>query len=180
MENLIKNLLLILCYDVDEYGKVVQVKIKQLNDYPDNIKILLNMGSGKVIIEVKNNYKVYFKNQSWFKCLGYNLNQTLTNGISISSKIADVTPTQVVNVECDLVDARCNKFNGKVSQVLFSFPVDVVFGELLTFTNDPSKTAKTLGKKHFNSVCLKFYDNNLKPITVMNHEINVELQIIQS
>lgn len=168
------------CYNIDEYGKMVQAKIKQLGDNPENIKILLNTGSGKVIIEIKNNYKVYFKTHSWFRCLGFNLNQTLTNGISISSRIANVTPTQVVNIECDLVDPRCNKFNGKQSQVLFSFPVDAVFGELLTFTNDPNKTAKTLGKKHFDSVCLKFYDTNHKPITAMNKEINVELQIIQT
>ena len=168
------------CYDVNEYGKMVQAKIKQLGDNPDSIKITLNAGSGKVIIEIKNNFKVYFKNQSWYKCLGFDLNQTLTTGISISSRIANVTPTHVANVECDLVDARCNKFNGDRSRVLFSFPVDAVFGELLTFTNDPNKTAKTLGKKHFDSVCLKFYDKDHKPITAMNQEINVELQIIQS
>ena len=114
------------CYDIDEYGDMVKAKIKANNDNPDNITIKLNKGSGLVNIDIKNNYKVYLKAGRWYKCLGFDLNQTgepvltLTTGISTSKRIANVTPTQVIHVECDLVDQRYNKYNGKASKIIYS------------------------------------------------------------
>ena len=167
------------CYDIDEYGDTIRTKLKENSDNPDNITIKLNKGSGKVIIELEGNYKVMFKDKSWYKCLGFDLNQTLTNNMNISKRIANVTSTQVIHVECDLVDQRYNKYNGNPSKIIYSFPADQRYGELYEFRKDANVTAKILNSKHFDSIKLKFYDSTKKPITVLGQEINVEIQIIQ-
>ena len=166
-------------YDIDEYGDIVKELLKVNNDDPDCITIRLNKGSGKCIVKIKDNYRVYFRNGSWYKSLGFDLNTPLQAGTHFSHRIVNVTSTQVIHVECDLVDSRHNKYDGKPSQIIYSFPADLPYGQLYEFRKDYNLTAKTLGRKIFNSLKLKFYDSKMKPITVLGEEVNCELQIIQ-
>ena len=158
------------CYEISDYNKVIQQYCGE------NIQIILNQASGHVMIKLADGWKVYFKDNTWYKELGYE-KITLSDKVNISKNIADITTIQKIYLDCNII--RGAYYKGKLSNILYSFPNNHKFGSLITYAPNP-KERMLLINKNFNKIIFKFYDEDGKAIDFQGEPITIRLEIKQS
>ena len=128
------------------------------------------------ILSLKENYKVDFTgDDSWRECLGFD-KRIYTAASTVSPKLVNILPIQKIYIECDI--CRGAYIDGKVSNILYSFPNTKRYGNHISLSPNPLRP-KELLSKIFNTIRLIFKDDDGKPVTFQGAQVTVELQIAQ-
>ena len=158
------------------YNQIIKKGIHSNGDTPDNIKISLVGPTGKVMIEIKGEYRVYFnRDNTWRNRLGFH-SVNLAAGIHTSNNIANVLPTQKIYVGCNLCVGSIGKGIGR--NVLFSFSNHNEYGSPIILAPNPLRP-RELQMKEFDSVRLEFFSEDGEPINFQGSQVTGEIAIWQ-
>lgn len=156
-------------------------EVKDINEYiqfylGQNITISLISSSGKSRVNLAQGWKVYFnQTNSLRKLLGFSKSDIIEK-TSFSDELVDIVPIQRIYLHCDIV--KGSLYEGKQSDILFSFNNQYRWGTPLGFTINPLQE-KLLARKYFNRIVFRFVDNNKNPITFLYSPVCISLQIRQ-
>ena len=150
-----------------------------INQLIKNIEIILNEITGLVTIKLTPGWKVYFKEKSWFKELGFDENDILTQEINYSKKVADLLRVQKIYINSDLVSGNGSWMNNKKSSVIYSFDNNKRYGAPISISVD-KKRYHILTQKCFNTIILKFHDDKDNQIDFEGALVTTCLQINQA
>jgi hypothetical protein len=169
--------------------------IKDINDYlkdhisGEQITIELNAGSGKSIIKLKNNAKVYFgqyrnpENSQLVMCentfadlLGFD-RVSLTSPVNTSQRMADVIKDLMFFISVDCIDGSNN--NGTYSQILFSFLNNQKYGSMINQNVKFPEKHMLRKTNKITRMIFSFTNQDGKPITFLNYKVSLKLQIEQ-
>jgi hypothetical protein len=144
--------------------------------YP--INIIINSGSGKCVIELKDNYKVYFKDKTdtFRELLGFGNVDLTTNGLHISSKIVNVTPVEKVFLRSNICTG--SNLNGRNDNILFSFSNNKRYGSLLSISPNPLIPCLLL-ISNIDQIRLEFKDQNDSPVDFLGSTVCITILISQ-
>ena len=121
-----------------------------------------------------NNFARYATEEEYSE-LGFE-SEILDQKDNLSKNVANILKTQKVYVSCDI--AKGSYFNGKQTNIIFSFANTKRFGVPLTFS--PTKRLpRQLLKKSFSKITFSFSDMNGKPVDFLKHQTGVTLEIKQ-
>ena len=164
-------------YNIKDYYEAIQVAMKANGDDPKNLVIELIEATGKTRIVVQSNYKVYFnRNNTWRGVLGFPANDLTSNGVYISTRIANVVLTQKVYAKCNLCSET--NYNGQSSNILFSFPNNKRYGAVLSVNPNPLIPRK-LVNANIDKVRLEFVDEDGDAVDFMGSTICITLLVEQ-
>ena len=111
-------------YEVKDINANLQFKIPH-----ESIKLVLDQGTERCIIVLKQGYKIDFTHNDTFRdILGFDaviVDQALTE----SPKICDLVISTNIYIHLDL--AQGSIFQGNPSDVIYSFPNNIAFGHLI-------------------------------------------------
>ena len=127
-------------YDVNYINAIIQQKV--LNE---SIKLVVDQGSARCKIFLKQGYKIDFTNSDTFSdILGIDtviVDQLFTE----SPKICDLVISTNIYIHLDI--ARESIFQGKSTDIIYSFPNNIAFGHLINL-NIRQKREHLLVKKY--------------------------------
>ena len=156
-------------YEIKEY-------YKSLNLDENKIKIDLCLNTGRCIITLADNCSVDFTKENTFRNqLGFD-SVILLKGLHYSQRIFNVQLSQKIFMDCNICKGAY--FNGRSTQILYSFPNELKYG---SFLNERPKfpRRKELLNKNFHEIVLYFYDENKNPVDFLNEPITEEILIEQ-
>ncbi len=163
--------------DVEEYGKEIKNGMVENGDNPDAITISLIKGSGKVRINISHGYKIYFNSdRTWQGPLGFD-DVILEEGIHKSNRKCNMTPTRMVHFAVDLVDNKCVRYEGKKSNIIFSFSADLVYGRLVEFRPKIGEARRKLSKLTFDDFLGQLFDDKNKPVKLEHTTVHAQFNI---
>ena len=159
-------------YEIEHINQTIKKVI------PNGITIELDKANGKSIIQLLQDYKVYFDKEKTFKkILGYDGSTSiLRQDLNYSPKICDVVDITTIYVYVDIIKGRW--YHGKTSKILFSFPNDVEFGRPISIIVNPLQSQSLIYKK-FDAMNFSFKDQNGNPIDFMGSDVTLTLSISQ-
>jgi len=163
-------------YNIKDYNDIVGMNMKANGDDSRCITIFL-LPSGKTSITLTDGYSVDFtKEKTWRSVLGFDAVELKTDGIHKSTNVADVVPVQKVYIKCNLCSG--SYFNGKDSNILFSFPNNKRYGAPLNFSPNPLIPLK-LQTTNLDNIRLSFSDEDGNPVDFSGYNICCQLLIEQ-
>ena len=169
-------------YEIEDLNAHLQLSIP--NDTQSGkipIKIILDKGSGRSKIFLKQGYSVDFtKNDTFRDILGFD-SISICGASSIqsyveSTKMCDVVLSTKIYIHCNIVKGCI--FNGQSSDILYSFPNDREFGHLINI-KPYFKRKHLLVNKTFSEMNTYFTDQNNQPITFMKTPVTLTFEIRQ-
>ena len=171
-------------YEIKDYNERVKKLMKIEGDNSDNINISLDPATGKTEIELKESYKVYFdRERTWRECLGFeaiNLHSSEVNSIHTSHNIAEVLPTQMIYIGCNICRGSIGNRDKKIrNNTLFSFPNNKAFGSPFVLAPNPLRP-REVTIKEFDTIRLEFTDDDRKPVSFLGAQVTGELYIYQT
>ncbi len=168
-------------YEIKDYNDRVKKSIKIQGDNSDNITITLDHATGKTEIELKASYKVNFnREKAWRDCLGFEAVYLETDGLHTSNYIAEVLPTQMIYMSCDICKGSIGNRDKRIrSNTIFSFPNNKAFGSPFVLTPNPLRPREVL-LKEFDTIRLQFTDDDGNPVSFLGAQVTGELYIYQA
>jgi hypothetical protein len=190
-------------YQIEDYNNMVYINMLLNGDkgIPDNklkrfkaeikddpndehaISIFPYIPTSRIMIRIKQGYKVHFEKSTWFKELGFKENAILEHGLHTAPNRADLMKTLKVRIECDICNGfkinRSNKSVARSSNVLYEFPNNTATGDSISINPNPV-IYTTLLRKRFSEITLKFVDDDGKLVNFQGEEFNCVIVITQS
>ena len=166
-------------------NKLTRYKAEIKDDPKDEraISVFPYNPTSKIMIRIKQGYKVHFEKGTWFKELGFNEGTILEHGLHIAPNRADLMKTLKIRIECNLCNGfktnRKHKNEAKYSNVLYEFPNNTAVGEPISINPNPV-IYTTLIPKRFSEITLSFKDDDGKLVNFQGEEFNVVIVIIQT
>src|SRR5438093_227464 len=158
-------------------------EINQINDEVKRqagagLEIGVNLSTTKSYINItKPDYKVDFSKPNTLRdMLGFT-SQILSTGFSVSNNVVQITNLTAIMIHCDLVNG--SYVNGKDSNVIFSFPSNMVPTgyKLNIFPNTPIYLP--VSKSVISSILCRITDEDNKLLDFNKEEIVIGLHIRQ-
>ena len=157
-------------YEISDYNTIIQQHVK------DNIKIDIASGIGKSIIFLKPGFKVYFdKPNTWRTCLGFD-EVILDKPINYSNKMINILSIQKIYISCNI--AKGSLYNGKDSQIIYSFSNDVNWGNNISIRPQNLEN-HLLVDKRFNNFIITFKDDQNNSVDFLKSPVSLTLEIKQ-
>ena len=170
--------------NIDDFVKTIKRLIKKKGDNENSINIQISDCTGLTTVTIINGYKVIWKNDTWYKELGFELGTLNGDGDHTGINIANLWPTQNIFMHCDVCrgnkmvksDGRCEN-----SDILFQFNTNQEYGQPVTFMLSPKNTQSELNLTtgQIDNIRIKFTDDNEKNINFCQTEISLALRISQ-
>ena len=133
----------------------------------------MNKSTGKVVIEIKDGYKVFFDKEKTFrKELGFK--EEVLTSTTIADNYVDILKTVKIFIHCNIISG--SYFNGKLSDILFSFPNNKKFGAVISYQPNPFRK-KLLSKKRFNQIRFDFKNQNGEGVDFLGSQVGLTLEI---
>jgi hypothetical protein len=108
--------------------------------------------------------------------LGYPDNTNLDKPTNISPFMCEVYTVDKIFVHCDI--AQGSWYNGKKSDIIYSFSSDVQYGAMIVI-NMKNIREYRLVNKWFNDMTFKFTDDKGRPINFEKSNVSLTLKIAQ-
>jgi hypothetical protein len=143
---------------------------------PYYITISINLPTQQVLFTLLSGFKVDFTQpNSVNTLLGFN-SRVLASTSNYSDTLVDINPIQNINIYCSI----CNGFisNGKISNILYSFPNSTSRGYMISESPNPVLPC-LVNTKNINSITISFTSENGTPITFQGEEFTLVLVIEQ-
>lgn len=165
-------------------------EIKDINQHikdiigNEDIKIILDEGTGKSKIFLKAGYKVYLNRAKTFKkILGYSEeeNYVLTSLLNTSPKMCDVMDTSKIFINLDIIEGSYFNKEGNIanpSSILYSFSNSVEYGRPIEI-NVLYKQLHKLIKKSFSKFEITFKDQKDNPINFQETPVSLTIEVSQ-
>ena len=158
-------------YEIRDINTNLQFKIPN-----ESIKLIVDQGTGRCKIFLKQGYKIDFTHNDTFRnILGFDgviVDQAFTE----SPKICDVVISTNIYIHWDVI--RGSIFQGKSTDIIYSFPNNIAFGHLINL-NIRQKREHLLVKKYFSDMTVYFTDQNNMPIDFMQSVVTLTFEIRQ-
>ena len=142
----------------------------------ESIKLVVDPGTGRSRIFLKQVYKVDFKHNDTFRDIirfdAVIVDQALTE----SPKICDLVIS--TNIYIHLIIIKGYIFQGKSSDIIYWFPNNIAFGHLINL-NIRQKREHLLMKKYFSDFTVYFTDQNNMPIDFMQSVVTLTFELRQ-
>ena len=119
---------------VEELVKDINAALLATGDVNDNIKLTYSAVTGKVTVQIKNNFQFYVA-KPLSVTLGFGGKEPIIKKTTESPYAADLTVVSTIYVYCDIVDPQI--VGDTSAQLLKSIPAQGKFGDVIakTFTN---------------------------------------------
>ena len=166
-------------YDIQDLNTIIVDHFYDSTKKEQSSPIILQLsnGTGKTIIKLATGYKVYFNQAKDFrKILGYETDTILDKAVNISPEMCSVVDTSNIFIKCDKI-LGC-WYKGTQSTILYSFSNEVRWGAPINI-RPKHKEEHQLINKSFNSIKIKFENQDGKPVTFMNNEVLIKIEIRQ-
>jgi hypothetical protein len=175
-DNVIKEITLLTgSYEIKDYADAIANAVPKVNNL-NPIEISLSTSTGRVNIKLANDYKIYFdRDNTWRDELGFEP-VILVARENISTNIANILKIQKIYLSCDI--CKGSYFNGKQSNILWSFSNSKRYGYPLLFTIQ-KRSYRELNKKSFNKIIFSFTDDAGNPVDFMGSRVTICIEIKQ-
>ena len=140
----------------------VNLQLKLPNE---SIELIVDQGTGRCRICFKNGYKIDFTHDHTFRdILGFDA-VIVDQAITESPKICDLVISTIIYIYLNIIKGSI--FQGKLSDIIYSFPNNMAFGHLINL-NIRQNMEHLLMKNAFQIWQYIFTDQNNMPIDFMN------------
>ena len=151
----------------------VNLQLKLPNE---SIKLIVDQGTGRCRIFLKQGYKIDFTHNDTFRdILGFDA-VILDQAFTYSYKICDVGISTNIYIYLNIIKGFI--FQGKSSDIIYSFPNNIAFGHLINLYIRQERE-HLLMKKYFSDFTEYFTDQNNMPIDFMQSIITLTFEIRQ-
>ena len=162
-------------YEIKDYAEAIANAIPKVNNM-NPIEISLSASTGRVVIKLANDYKVYFdRDNTWRDELGFE-SVILNARENVANHIANILKIHKIYLSCDI--CKESYFNGKQSNILWSFSNSKRYGYPLSFSIQ-KRLYRELNKKSFNKIIFTFTDDIGKPVDFMGSRVTICIVIKQ-
>ena len=166
-------------YEVNNINAIIQQKLNARTEGSipnESIKLVIDQRSARCKIFLKQGYKIDFTYNDTFRdILGFDaviVDQAFTE----SPKICDVFISTNIYIHLDVICGSI--FQGKLTDIIYSFPNNIAFGHLINL-NIRQKREHLLVKKYFSDMTVYFTDQNNIPIDFMQSQVTLTFEIRQ-
>ena len=158
-------------YEIRNINANLQLKLPN-----ESIKLIVYQDTIRCRIFLKQGYKIDFTHNDTFRdILGFDaviVDQAFTE----SPKICDVVISTNIYIHFNIIKGSI--FQGKSSDIIYSFPNNIAFGHLINL-NIRQKREHLLMKKYFSDFTVYFTDQNNMPIDFMQSIVTLTFEIRQ-
>lgn len=157
-------------YQISDINTYIQTQMTNNNDYistanaanPYYITLAVNLPTQQVLITLLSGFKVDFTQPNSVNALlGFN-SRVLSLTSNYSDNLVDINPIQNISIYCSI----CQGFisNGKVSNILYSFPNSTSRGYMISESPNPVLPC-LVNTKIITGITISFASENGTPIT---------------
>ena len=158
-------------YEVNHINANIQQKVPN-----ESIILVVDQGSARCKILLKQGYKIDFtRNDTFRDILGFDA-VIVDLQFTESPKICDLVILTYIYIHLDVVKGSI--FQGKSTDIIYSFPNNIAFGHLINL-NIRLKKEHLLVKKYFSDLTVYFADQNNMPIDIMQSVVTLTFEIRQ-
>ena len=166
-------------YEVKDINVNLQIKLPNKSNetkLDSPIKLIVDQGTGRCRIILKQGYKIEFtRNDTFRDILGFDA-MIVDQAITESPKICDLFISTKIYIHLDI--ARGSIFQGKSTDIMYSFLNNIAFGHLINI-NIRQKREHLLVKKYFSDLTVYFTDQNNNFIDFMQSVVTLTFEIRQ-
>ena len=158
-------------YEVNHINAIIQQKVSN-----ESIKLVVDQGSARCKIVLNQEYKIDFtRNDTFRDILGFDA-VIVDQPFIESPKICDLLISTNIYIHLDI--AKLSIFQGKSTDIIYSFSNNIAFGHLINL-NIRQKREHLLVKKYFLDLTIYFTDQNNSPIDFMQSVVTLTFEIRQ-
>jgi hypothetical protein len=171
-------------YQISDINSYIQTQMQNNGDWnsatnaanPYYIVLSINLPTQQVLITLYSGFKVDFTQPySVNELLGFN-SRVLSASQNYSDNIVDINPIQNISVYCSI----CSGFyyNGRLSNILYSFPNSTASGYMITESPNPVLPC-LVNTKVIDNIIVSFASETGIPITFQGEEFTMVIVIEQ-
>lgn len=168
-------------HDVDSYNAFIHRKMETVGDtvgsgaekvYPANISY--DLPTQRIVLTVKRGCKVHFdKDKTWRHRLGFQ-SKVYGEGRHVAENRADIVETLNIFIETDICYGW--SYDGFKTNILYAIVNSQPAGHILVERPNPPIKVQ-LNKSYINSIRLRFFSDDNKPVTFQGEEFVLNLVI---
>ena len=166
-------------YEVKDINVNLQLKLTNKSNesgLDSPIELIVDQGTGRCWIFLKQGYKINFTNDDTFRdILGFDA-VIVDQAITESFKICDLVISTNIYIHLDI--ARGSIFQGKSTDIIYSFPNNIAFGHLINLIIR-QKREHLLVKKYFSDLTVYFTDQYNNFVDFMQSVVTLTFEIRQ-
>ena len=170
-------------YEIEDLNAHLQMKLNPGHNTvlaDECFKFMIDKGSGRCKIFLTQGYKIDFTKEDTFRnILGIDsviIEHQALQPYYESPRMCDVVLSSKIYIHCDIVKGCI--YDGKQSDILYSFPNDIEFGHLINI-KPQFKREHLLVNKTFSEMNVYFTDQNNNPVTFMYTNVTLTFEIRQ-